>query len=181
MVTRLIERADDESLVARVRAGDAEAFGEIVRRYRAPLIAHARRMLAGTSHDAEDVVHDALLRTYAALVRDDRPVRLGPWLHVVVRNRAFDVRRAAASHVVALPEVLPARGLDTQAAAETRERLDEVVAAVVALPERQRRALVGHAVAGRSHAALAGELESTPRAVKSLVHRARQTVHAAVA
>lgn len=180
MVVRM-DRAQDEVLVARVRAGDVDAYGEIVRRYRTPLIAHARRLLAGTGHDPEDVVQDALLRTYDALRADDRHVRLGAWLHVVVRNRAIDVRRAAASNVVALPEVLVARGPGTHATAETRERLGEVVAAVVALPDRQRRALVGHAVGGRSHAALAGELGSSTRAVKSLVHRARQNVHAAVA
>ena len=98
-----------------------------------------------------------------------------------MRNRAFDVRRAAASNVVALPEVLPSREAGTHARAETRERLYEVVAAVVALPDRQRRALVGHAVGGHSHAAIAGELGTSPRAVKSLVHRARQSVHLAVA
>lgn len=170
---------DDAALVAGVRMGDPHAFGEIVRRYRAPLVTYARRLLAGSGQDAEDVVHDALIRTHASLRAAERPVRLKPWLYTVVRNRAFDLRRAHASHVVALPEVLPDGGTDAHATVVTRERLEGAVAAVVALPERQRLALVGHAVEGRSHAALAGELGTTPRAVKSLVHRARQTVHEA--
>ena len=180
-VLQTYERAGDDVLVVRVRAGDPAAFAEVVRRYRAPLVARARRLLAGSGHDAEDVVHDALLRTQAALVASDKPVQLRPWLYTVVRNRATDVRRAHASRVVALPDALAAGGADTHAVVETSERLDRMVAAVVALPDRQRRALVGHAVAGRSHAALAGELDATPRAVKSLVHRARSAVHAAAA
>jgi RNA polymerase sigma factor (sigma-70 family) len=175
------DQTDDAALVAAVRAGDADAFAEIVRRYRAPLVTYARRLLAGSGQDPEDIVHDALIRTHASLRTAERPVQLRPWLYTVVRNRAIDVRRAHASHVVALPDALPADGADAHATVVTRERLDRTVAAVVALPERQRRALVGHAVGGRSHAALAGELGTTPRAVKSLVHRARSAVHAAAA
>src|SRR5919112_1031317 len=58
MIAAPLSSLSDNDLVARFRAGDEAAFTEIHRRFRAALVAFARRMLASSGHDADDVVQD---------------------------------------------------------------------------------------------------------------------------
>ena len=174
----------DEQLVARVRAGDDRAFGDIVTRYHEPLMGFAARMLGGSHADADDVVQDAFIRAHRALKASDHPMALRSWLYMIVRNRAFDHHRSASARrtesderleLVAVAEADPAHR------AAAREELGQVVASIVSLPERQRLALVGRELNGDSHAELAEALRTTIPGVKSLLVRSRQTVVAAMA
>ena len=94
MTSRPLTTLADPDLVARFRAGDDDAFEEIHRRYRRPLLAFARRMLNGAGHDADDVVQDAFVRAFRGLRVAGRPMALRPWLYAIVRNRALDELRA---------------------------------------------------------------------------------------
>jgi DNA-directed RNA polymerase specialized sigma24 family protein len=62
-----------------------------------------------------------------------------------------------------------------------REELQDVVASIARLPERQRLALVGRELNGHSHTELARDLKTTVPGVKSLLVRSRQSVAAAMA
>jgi RNA polymerase sigma-70 factor, ECF subfamily len=174
----------DEQLVSRVRAGDDTAFNQIVARYRDPLLGFAARLLGGSHADADDVVQDAFIRAHKALKATDNPMALRSWLYMIVRNRAFDHHRSASSRrtetedklsLVALP------GSDPADRALAREELEQVVATISKLPERQRLALVGRELNGHSHTELARDLHTTIPGVKSLLVRSRQTVAAAMA
>ena len=81
---------EDARLVADFRAGDDLAFEAIVARHRPRLLAFARSILRRAPDTAEDVVQEALIRAHRALLRDDRPVMLGPWLAKLTRNCALD-------------------------------------------------------------------------------------------
>ena len=169
----------DEVLVARVRAGDDQAFAEIVQRYEAPLIGYARMVLAGAHHDAEEVVQDAFVRAHRALRRSDgtREMALRPWLHTIVRNRALDQLRSGNLRPTTDLEphagVLRAMHADPASAIQRRERLDEVVGALGDLPTRQRQAIVLHELDDQSHSQIGRVLGVTRGASKALVHRAR--------
>ncbi|MEC9059508.1 MAG: RNA polymerase sigma factor [Actinomycetota bacterium] len=80
---------DDKELVAAHRAGDTEAFEELVREYRGPLFNHARRKLRCEA-GAEDAVQETLVRAYRALPKFDGEYRLGPWLHRIMANVCVD-------------------------------------------------------------------------------------------
>tara|TARA_B100001250_G_scaffold207053_2_gene177736 strand:+ start:9544 stop:10956 length:1413 start_codon:yes stop_codon:yes gene_type:complete len=80
---------DDQELVAAHRAGDGEAFEELVREYRQPLIAHAQRKL-GCVASSEDAFQETLVRAYRALPNFDGEYRLGPWLHRIMANVCVD-------------------------------------------------------------------------------------------
>jgi len=147
--------------------------------YEAGLTAYARTLLGGAHHDAEEAVQDALVRALGALRRDpERPIVLKPWLHAITRNACLDrLRRGARSRATAdvapLEEVLGDVGGDPHAAYLRREEMAATVTALRALPDRQREALVGHELEGRSHRELAGRLDVCVGATKALVCRAR--------
>jgi RNA polymerase sigma factor (sigma-70 family) len=167
----------DERLIAVLRAGDARAFDAIGERYRPRLVRFAKRVLGGQDRVAEDVVQEALLRAYRALLRDDRPIDLRPWLYRLVRNCCLDelsrVRTDTVDLAVAGETVTGPVHQEPAVAAERRARLRELLGDLAVLPESQRHALVRRELDGVSHAQLAAELGLSEPAVRSLVHRAR--------
>jgi RNA polymerase sigma factor (sigma-70 family) len=177
----------DERLVALVRSGDDHAFAAIHDRYRERLVAFARRLLAGTGHDAEDVVQDSFIRALAGLRATDAEMHLRPWLYMIVRNRAMDeLRRVGGNRVVAaeLDDVVhlhPVEDDDPAHRAIEREHLRDVVAEIGRLPERQRLALVMREFDGATHVEMADRLGTSIPATKSLLVRARTTLSEAVA
>jgi RNA polymerase sigma factor (sigma-70 family) len=177
--------AADADLVRAFRAGDEAAFTALVERHRRGVEAQLRLALRGRDRSlVEDLAQDVFLRAYVALRRDDREVALGAWLRRIALNRALDELRRR--HPEPLGEAEPeaphaALGRDAACAALERLELREVIDALASLPPRQRRALAGHAFQSLPYADLAQDAGTTPRAVKSLVHRARQTVRETLA
>jgi len=76
----------DALIVERVLAGDVEAFGTLVDRYRDRCARYAMHML-GNREDAEEVLQDALVRAYRSLARCEDPDRFGAWLFRILVNR----------------------------------------------------------------------------------------------
>ncbi|MGH2900616.1 MAG: RNA polymerase sigma factor [Solirubrobacteraceae bacterium] len=182
MIAVLLTTLSDDELVARFRRGDDAPFDEIHRRYRSQLGAFARRLLANTGHDADDVVQDAFIRAYRGLRVTDRPMALRPWLYMIVRNRALDELRAppragAYDDELALNAVPTA---DAAQCAQARDDMRRLVDEIGRLPERQRMALVMREFDGCSHVETARRLRTTVPATKSLIIRARSNLGAAV-
>ena len=166
----------DEELVEQLRAGRPDGFTLIVGRYQAPLTAFARGLMHGAHHDAEEVVQDALLKALTALRRDERPIALKPWLYTITRNACFDRMRkpVRTTDLTPLEPVLPDAGADPHGQVVARDALADLVGGLRRLPARQRTALVGHELEGRTHEQLAAELAISVGASKALVCRARQ-------
>jgi RNA polymerase sigma factor (sigma-70 family) len=184
MSLALLNRLPDERLVALLRDGRDDAFAAIHHRYRDRLVAFARRLLAGTGHDAEDVVQDAFIRALAGLRATDAEMHLRPWLYMIVRNRAMDELRKPARVAAELDEVehlRPAENADPALRAIESELLGDVVAEIGRLPERQRVALVMREFEGATHAEMSAALGTSIPATKSLLVRARGALQEAVA
>lgn len=168
----------DTTLVARFRAGDDRAFDVLHARYRPSLLRLAERVLGPRRALAEDVVQDSFMRAYGALRADERDVALPPWLRRIVHNRAMDELRRP--RMLGLDETPVAQARlaadDTAAVAQRRERLRLVVGDIVALPPRQRAALVAHVMEGTPHADLALTLDASVSATKNLINRARTSL-----
>jgi RNA polymerase sigma factor (sigma-70 family) len=130
-------------------------------------------MLAGSRQDAEDALQDVFLRAYGALRADDRPVTLRAWLYRVAHNRCIDQLRRVSPAPADVMDVSRTPLHDPLAEAERREDLRRLVDDVRRLPEQQRSALLMRELEGLSYAELAGALNVTVPAVKSLLVRAR--------
>ena len=147
-------------------------------RYRRPLLNYCRRFSLPESR-AEDILQQALLKTWVAL-REGAEVRdLKAWLYRVVHNTAVNAIRDAAhdGEPVADPALRTGTG---QADIERGLVLREALAEVAALPQLQREVIVRTAVGGYSHEQVAIDLGITDGAVRGLLYRARATLRTAV-
>ncbi len=84
----------ESQIVAQARAGDDEAFRQLVSRHSHDLFRLAYR-LTGHRENADDVVQEAFLRAYRSLHRFDARSRFGTWLHRITVNCAMDHLRRA--------------------------------------------------------------------------------------
>jgi RNA polymerase sigma factor (sigma-70 family) len=168
----------DERLLALVRQGHERAFEALVHRYRRPLLNYCRR-LALPEARAEDVLQQALLKTWIAL-RDGAEVRdLKAWLYRVVHNTAVNAVRDAARDREGIVDPTLRAGA-AQADLERGLVMREALAEVAALPRLQREVIVRTAVGGDSHEQVASDLGITDGAVRGLLYRARATLRTAV-
>jgi RNA polymerase sigma factor (sigma-70 family) len=173
---RLLGAQSDERLVALACAGSDRAFAAIVQRYRRPLFAFARQLNA--NGEAEDLVQQTFLSALAAIRTGVEIRHLRGWLHQILRNAAVH----AAKRGTLSAELDHDGGVapSAQQAAELRMLTAEALAALAQLPARQHEALLATAVQGRSRAEVAQVLGLTEGAVRQLVHRARESLRAAV-
>jgi RNA polymerase sigma factor (sigma-70 family) len=167
---------NDQMLMKRVAAGDGQAFAELVTPYRAELLRFAHGMLRADGQASEEVVQEAMLKAYRALEQGTRPESVRPWLFQIVRNAALNAqRRSQPTFALADGDSQVAQRTPSDAA-EQGEWMDWLMAAITELPSRQRQALVGRELEGRSHAELAASLGTSVLAVKTLLYRARGTL-----
>lgn len=168
----------DERLVKLLREGHGQAFEEIVRRYRGPLVGFATAIV---NHDrAEDVVQTALEKAHGALLADDREIDLRPWLFTIVRNGSLNLIRSEPVTNELDPLLSAAAGSGPEQVAERNEEMDRLFTAICALPTAQREALVRRELEGVGHGEIASQLGTTATAVRGLIFRARTQLRNAV-
>jgi RNA polymerase sigma-70 factor (ECF subfamily) len=170
------EGTDETALLARVAAGEAEAFRGLVDRHLPTVLAVARRMLRDDA-EAEDVAQEALLRLWRnAAGLEIGPGGVRPWLRRVVSNLCIDRVRARRNTTVvdAVPEESePPAQMRQLAERELGQRVDT---ALKALPERQRLALTLFHYEGMSQIEVGEAMGISDEAVESLLARARRTL-----
>ena len=153
---------DWKGLVETAKAGDAHAFGALVRRFRPTMLLVAQGE-CGSRDLAEDAVQDAFLVAQRALGNLDATERFGPWLAAIVRNR---VRRLAREtrRLVLLAESLAIPPLDPTSPAED---------AIRALPEGIRESMLLYYLERWSVGEIAALLERPVTTVKWQLHAGR--------
>lgn len=173
----ILAAQSDDRLVELVRSGHERAFEAIVARYRRPLVRFSGQILPESR--AEDAVQQALVNAHAALVGGDDPVQLRPWLYAITRNAALNLLRQNGWNHEQIPADFDGVRRPDQVV-EQRIELQRTVAAVNALPDRQRDAIVMREFEGRSYQEIALALGAGDGAVRQLLNRARGTLRDAV-
>lgn len=82
----------DERLFEQYRAGDLDAFRQLVERYRNDLVRFLYR-LTGSAHAAEDVFQDTFLQVHTSAASFDSSRRFKPWLFTIAANKGRDYLR----------------------------------------------------------------------------------------
>jgi RNA polymerase sigma-70 factor (ECF subfamily) len=123
--------------------------------------------------DAEDATQTVFASAFRSITRGCTPRSPRPWLFAIARNAARRTWRDRAGRTAARidPDTLPA--LD-----ETNEHRQELLLALEALPDAQRRALVLHELGGLAYTEIAEETGQTVAGVETAIFRARRACRA---
>ncbi len=157
-------RVSDEQLGSRLASGEAAAFDELYRRYVNRLAAYGSHLL-GDGSAGDDVAQTTLLKAYTALRAGRIPDRVRPWLYRVAHNVALDM--------VARRHEFPSATLPEEPSPQSGTSAGALVAALAALPERQRRVYVLRELHGLRIDETAAELGLAPPQVEQALFAAR--------
>ena len=166
----------------RYQRGDERAFDQLVERYSPRIFALLTRFL-GPVEGREDLVQEVFLRVIRARAEYRPEARFTTWLYRIVFNLAANERerRRPAGSLDQEREDLGETRADERLTPPTHEleRLDVVAAvraAIARLPERQRMALVLAKYEELPYDEIGRVLGTSEKAIKSMVHRARETL-----
>jgi RNA polymerase sigma-70 factor (ECF subfamily) len=160
----------EAGLVQRARTGDARAFERIYREHSGRVYGLCLRMTRDV-HLAEDCVQETFINAWRALARFETRSSLGTWLHRIAVNACLSKRRKGAA-VEPLPD--DDEGEMSDWTLETPVEVREIEAAIDALPDGARDALVLHTLYGYSHDEAAQMLGLAEGTCKAQLHRARR-------
>ena len=182
------ERDPDAELMLRVKKGDAQAFEELVDKYKQPILNFIYRTLRDSS-DAEDIAQNVFLQVFKSADRYRVEAKFSTWLYTIARNLCLNEIRRRSRH--------PAESLDAAEQPEDdfasrqfedskntsapdlllRDELKrKVEEALESLPENQRTAILLFKEKEMSYEEISKILDCSLSATKSLIHRGRETL-----
>jgi RNA polymerase sigma-70 factor (ECF subfamily) len=176
------KEASDRELVDRARAGEAAAFGQLVRRHQARIHRLAAHLLRSRS-EAEDVTQETFIRAYRALGRFDGRSEPYTWLYRIAVNLSLNALRSRRARRVSTDTddprfeamALQARSADDPPADAAHRQLYEALArGIDSLSETLRTTLVLVCIDGRSHEEAAAILGAPEGTIAWRVHEARK-------
>ena len=190
-------------LIGRARAGDGQAFRQLVEPYQRELQVHCYRIL-GSAQDAQDAVQETLLAAWRSLGGFEQRSSLRTWLYRIATSRCLNALRSASRRPpmewsrkdieppepTRLGEVawlepypdllladLPDQAPGPQARYEAREAISlAFITALQLLPPQQRAALILRDVLGFHTGEAAEILQASEQSVASALKRARATL-----
>ncbi len=176
----------DFDIVERARAGDGQAFNEIVQAYRRRIFGTVSRLI-GRPEDVEDVAQEVFIRLYYSLDQLRSPEVFEPWLYRLTVNAALDYlrkrrKRKLEARVADLSEQQvmmadAAAGSQVEVAEKEKARIREMVDALLSgVSEEDRLLLTLKEVEGLSLKDLEKIYRVNENALKVRLFRARQRV-----
>ena len=168
---------DSEELTRRAREGDPTLLSELFSCYRDDLVRYLGGR-CGNATDAEDAAQDAFLNAAKAIEGFRGEAAIRTWLYRLAANACTRMRRAKrddASIHVSMDDA-PITQLQQNIDGVIEARLSPLQRALEGLSEKDRAVLLLRDGAGLRASEVATELDITPAAVKSRLHRARSAV-----
>jgi len=178
----------DAAVMLRAAAGDEASFNYLVQKYHRPMIHFLFRMVRNQAV-AEEMAQEVFLRVYRSRESYRAEAKFTTWLYRIATNLAVnharDTRHERSAQAVYLDAPDPETGTtpdvaDDEPSVEQRMMRDERMAAirthVMALPERQRMAVLMHKYQGMDYREIGEVLKLSESATKSLLFRAYQTL-----
>ena len=186
------EFADDPGVrrMLDYQAGDEAAFDELVETYSPQVYALLTRFL-GARSNREDLVQEVFLRVIRARERYEPSARFSTWLYRIVFNLSVNETQRAGGKEFQSSDAFPSaepresdrmdeigdeRVADPGAQLAQADVVQAVRNAIARLPENQRMVLILAKYEELPYADIANVIGSSEKAVKSLVHRARENL-----
>ena len=179
---------DDATIMLELRTGNMAGFDYLIQKYRKPIIHFMYRMVRNQAV-AEELAQEVFLRVYRSRETYRAEARFSTWLYRIATNLGVnytrDTRHERTASTIYLDETDYETGTtpdvaDTTPSAESnllrQERLNAIREHVMALPERQRMAVLMHKYEGMDYKQIGDVLKLSESATKSLLFRAYQTL-----
>ena len=173
----------DHGLVAAVRRGDDQAFGELYSRYGRRIVSYIFGML-GDHGRAEDVAQEVFISALRRMRATERPIAFKPWVYEIARNACIDeFRRTRRAQEVPLDSSDESDGAERRleprtdspdAALERRQQLDDLRGAFRGLSESHLKIIVHRELEGLSYSEIGKRMGMTRPVVESTLFRARR-------
>jgi RNA polymerase sigma-70 factor, ECF subfamily len=178
----------DAEVMLELRSGNMAAFDILLAKYRKPIIHFMFRMVHNQAV-AEELAQEVFLRIYRSRETYRAEARFSTWLYRIATNlgvnHARDTRHERSASTIYLDETDAETGTtpdvaDLTPSAEAnilrRERMNAIRQHVLALPERQKSAVLMHKYEGMDYKQIGEVLKLSESATKSLLFRAYQTL-----
>jgi RNA polymerase sigma-70 factor (ECF subfamily) len=178
----------DAEIMLRVSEGDDQGFNYLIEKYRKPIVHFMFRMVHNQAV-AEELAQEVFLRVYRSRQTYRAEARFTTWLYRIATNLgvnyARDTKHERAAQNVYLDQPDPETGTTPDVADSTpsveqdlvrAERMKAIRQHVMALPERQRTAVLMHKYQGMDYKQIGEVLKLSESATKSLLFRAYQTL-----
>ncbi len=186
-----VEMDPDATLMLRTRQGDMDAFASLVDKYKGPVINLAARMLQDPV-EAEDMAQAVFVQVYKSADRYKPSSKFSTWLFTIARNLCLNEIRRRGRHRaqsldalsspsdenpsgIQLADATAAPPPDSLLEGELSAKIEQ---ALQELPENQRTAILLCRRDDQSYDDIAEILGVSVSAVKSLIHRGRETLKA---
>ena len=180
----------DAELMLRVRDGDETSFAILLERHRAPVVHFLYRMVRNQAV-SEELAQEVFLRVYRSRANYQPTAKFTTWLFRIAMHLALnairDGRRERGHQSLdqefgegmarQVPDGTP--NVEQEMAGQAKRR--EVRAAIGALPEKQRAAVLMHKYQDLGYAQISKVLECSESATKSLLFRAYETLRVRLA
>jgi RNA polymerase sigma-70 factor (ECF subfamily) len=179
---------EDSAIMLELSAGNMSGFDFLIQKYRRPIISFMYRMVHNQAI-AEELAQEVFLRVYRSRETYRAEARFSTWLYRIATNLgvnyARDTRHERTASTIYLDEADSETGTTPDVADSTpgaeaallrRERLNAIREHVLALPERQRTAVLMHKYEGMDYKQIGDVLKLSESATKSLLFRAYQTL-----
>ncbi len=169
----------ESQLIAEAKAGNKEAFSELVEKYQKPVFSVCYRML-GTPTAAEDAAQEAFIRAYQALDRYDPERSFATWILSIASNYSIDQLRKKKVTILSMDSdkhawlAPPDPGPSPEKVALDKEKNALVQAILADLTETDRAAVILQYWHDYSYKEIAETLDLSSSAVKSRLFRARK-------
>jgi RNA polymerase sigma-70 factor (ECF subfamily) len=178
----------DAVLMLRVKRGDRAAFAELVEKYKQPVLNFIFRTLRDET-EAEDLAQNVFLQVYKSRSRYRRTAKFSTWLFTIARNLCLNELRRRSRHPAESIEEThtdnedqPQRQYEDKSQMAPPDKLlhgelaQKIEEALAELPENQRSAILLCRQDELSYEEIAGVLDCSLSATKSLIHRGRETL-----
>ena len=169
---------NEPTLVVQARAGNQEAFAELVRRHGAQAYRIAFALLRNRS-DAEDVVQDAFLTAFRSFATLKDPSAFRSWLNRIVVNRSRDLLRRRRQEQESIP-LLGQSMVNDSLPGRQIERTVALGQAIDSLPELHRLVILLYYSQGYSTGEIAETIDRPPGTVRRILSEAYKMLHSAL-
>ena len=180
-------RAEDREYIRQALAGNQEAYGHIMKKYRNSIY-HLIVRMVGYSHEAEDLTQEAFIKAFNSLASFNDEFAFSTWLFKIATNNSIDYLRKKKLKTFSIDK--PIATLDGDQTYEIpddsyvpdqpmlqNQQTVTIQDAIDKLPDKYRRVIIMRHIDEKSYEEIAEELDLPLGTVKAHIFRAREMLY----